>query len=163
VEHSSSGNLVVGFFLVAAAAQLGGAVWLATVGRSAASPVPLAVAVAGTAALLLLYVVAHSSTLLTDLGLVPVGHDTGGGHGGGHDSGAAGHATVSDGPVPMGGELIGAPEPATSLGTATVAAQVLGLIGLMALLPRRWRTRAGDALAAAGLAVWLLWFAGVLS
>lgn len=161
LEHAPLGGLVVAFFLAAAVAQLAAAAWLTATRRSSRSPRLVAVAVAGTAALLLLYLVAHTSTLLTDLGLVPTGHDGGGAAGaGGH---GADHSAAPAGPVAMGGEAPAGPEPATPLGTATVAAEVLGLAGLVALLPGRWRAGAVNALASGGAAVWLLWFTGVLS
>jgi hypothetical protein len=161
VQHGPSGDLVVGFFLLTAGAQLGLAAWLAATWATTRSPRLLAVAAAGTAALVLLYPVAHTSTLLTDLGLVPVGHDSGG-HSAGHDGGA-GHAATPAGPVAMGGEVPGSPEPTTPLGAITVATEVVALAGLLALLPVRWRARAVDVLAVAGAAAWALWFTGVLS
>jgi hypothetical protein len=160
VQHASSGDLVVSFFLLVAGAQIGGATLLAT--RERFAPALLVAAVVGTAGLLLLYLLAHSSTLLNDLGVVTAGHDTGA-HGALHGAGVAGHTEVAAGPVAMAGEAAASPEPVTTLGTATVAAEVLGMAGVLALLPARWRSRTLDVLALCGAGVWLLWFTGVLS
>jgi hypothetical protein len=47
-------------------------------------------------------------------------------------------------------------------GAATLAVGTVTTPDLVALLPRRERTRAVDALSALGALTWLLWFTGVL-
>ena len=177
-DHIGAGDLAVGFFLVAAAAQLGTAALLgiAAVTGLRPNPVVLAATLAGTVALLGLYLVAHTTGVL-DAFAVP--HAAGAEHAAGHGGGtthlpqvdpvtgvdlSAGMSQVTDGPVDMGGTVASdATEhsPGTT-GTATVAAELLTVPAVTALLPAGWRRRATDALFAAGALAWALWITGVL-
>ena len=166
VGHLPAGDLVVGFFLVSAFAQLGLGTWLVLgpwTGRDLGTR-PLAVALAGTVLLVCLYLVVHTTGLLGGI----TGSDAGGaaGHVAGHGAGAdaAGAVTGTGGPVALDGQATvePAPEPPGLLGTATVALELLSVLGLTALLPRSWRRRTLDALLALGALAWLAWLTGVL-
>ncbi|WP_409332886.1 hypothetical protein [Trujillonella humicola] len=173
-DHVGAGDLAVGFFLLAAAAQLGVAVLFAIAAVTGVRPAPalLAATLAGTVALLGLYVVAHTTGLL-DAFAVP--HGTGhAGHGGpsvvpqidpvtGTDL-SAGMARTPDGPVDLGGAVPAATSEHSpgATGTAAVTAEVLTVLALTALLPATWRRVAVDGLFCLGVLAWALWFTGVL-
>jgi hypothetical protein len=149
--HQSSAALHVGFFVLVGFAQLGLASAIAVgLARVAAGlrraerslRALLMVAVAGTVGLLALYLVVHSTDLLTGL-LGSHEHGAGGGHGG----------SVS---TPEGLPT----EPPETLGTVGVMVELIALTAYTALLPRRWRTRVTDALLVLGALAWLLWFTG---
>jgi hypothetical protein len=157
--HLAAGDLVVGFFLLTALAQLGLGAWLVRSSWPGGRPGawPLVAALAGTVLLVGLYLVAHTTDLLAGLTAHGAGH--------GHDP-AAGHAAGASiaigGPVALGEQPSAGGEPPGLLGTTTVALELLAVLGLAALLPPAWRTRALDALLALGALAWVLWLTGVL-
>jgi hypothetical protein len=160
-------------FLLTALAQVGLAAWLvltAWVGVRASRQL-VAFGLLGTVGLLALYVVAHTTGLLDAFAV----HDTASGHAhevAGRDmlrfdpiSGVdftQGMATRSDGPIAMDGAPVAAGHGPDSVGTATVAAELLAMTALAALLPASWRGRATNALLALGGLAWVLWLTGVL-
>ena len=159
VDHLGAGDLVVGFFLVTALAQVGAAAWLAAdPTRDLRLPVAL---LAGTLGLLVLYVVGHATDLLDPF----LGHDHAAqgqgvqGEGAGTDHAA--HTTAT-GPVALGLEPVEVPA-APVLGTLTAAAECLALAALAALLPVTARRRVLDGVLAVGALAWLLWLTGVLA
>jgi hypothetical protein len=159
VEHRSAGDLVAGFFVVSAAAQLGLGAWLAfgTVhGRSPGNGV-LAAALSGTVLLVCLYLVVHTTDLLAGV----TGHEAGGaaGHATGHGAGAAVEVA---GPVALGARAPAEAEPPDLLGTGTVAVELLSVLGLAALLPRSWRVRMLDGVLVLGAVAWTAWLTGLL-
>jgi hypothetical protein len=166
--HLASGDLVVGFFLLTALAQLGLGVGLFAGSRSGRGPGArsLAAAVAGTTLLVGLYLVVHTTDLLAG---VP-GHGAGSAAGHVHDGstaavGATHHAGASiatDGPVAMGEQPTAGGEAPDLLGTATVALELLAIAAMTALLPRAWRSPAVNGLLALGALAWVLWLTGVL-
>jgi hypothetical protein len=150
IDHLGAGELVVAFFLVTALGQLAaaGALAVATAtGRRPASG-PLAGLLAITVALLVLYLLAHTTDLLA--GFSPA------------DAVGPEH----EHPEPTGPVALGAAptrgEPPGVLGTATVTLELLSVLAFTALLPPRVRRSAGNVLAVVGGAVWLLWLTGVL-
>lgn len=152
--HVGAGDLVVGFFLLTALAQVGAAAWLATGTAAARDARFLLAVVAGTAGLLLLYVVGHTTDLLDPF----LGHD--------HSTvgtAAADHTahSTATGPVALDLEPVET-TPAPVLGTVTAAAEVLALAAAAALLPAGLRRRVLDGLLAVGALVWVLWLTGVL-
>jgi hypothetical protein len=162
VEHHAAGDLVLGFFLLSAYAQLGLGTWLVLgpwlgkgPGRGA-----LAVALAGTVLLVCLYLVVHATGLLAGI----TGSGAGAGPGAGHaaDGHAPGAAVGSTGPVALDARAPAAPEPPDPLGTATVALELLSVLGLTALLPRSWRGWALDTLLVLGAGTWVAWLTGLL-
>jgi hypothetical protein len=155
VDHLGAGDLVVGFFLATALAQLGAAAWLALGAGPARDPLFLGAVLVGTAGLLLLYVVGHATDLLDPL----TGHDHAA-----HGAAATDHAahTTVTGPVALGLEPVSTPE-APVLGTLTAGAECLVLVAVSALLPAVARRRVLDGLLALGALVWLLWLTGVLA
>ncbi len=164
VDHLGAGDLVVGFFLATALAQVGAAAWLAAdPTRDLRLPVALLV---GTLGLLVLYVVGHATDLLDPF----LGHDHAAqgpgvqgqgvqGQGAGTDHAA--HTTAT-GPVALGLEPVEVPA-APVLGTLTAAAECLALAALAALLPVTARRRVLDGVLAVGALAWLLWLTGVLA
>jgi hypothetical protein len=173
VGHREAGQLVVGLFLVAALAQCGGAWLLAVSALQARRPGAwsLAAALTGTLALVVLYVLAHTTDLLAGLAgsAAGAGHHAGaeaGGHGGTADPAAAaepqGHSVATDGLVALSAEPEPVAHPPGPLGTATVAFELLCAVGLTALLPRTWRGWALDAQLVLGALGWVLWLTGVL-
>ncbi len=159
VDHLGAGDLVVGFFLVTALAQVGAAAWLAAdPTRDLRLPVALLV---GTLGLLVLYVVGHATDLLDPF----LGHDHAaqgpGVQGQGAGTGHAAHTTAT-GPVALGLEPVEVPA-APVLGSLTAAAECLALAALAALLPATARRRVLDGVLAVGALVWLLWLTGVLA
>jgi hypothetical protein len=164
VEHREVGQLVIALFLVAAMVQCGGA-WLLAVSalqwRRPGSWTLLA-GLAGTLALVALYLLAHTTDLLAGL----TGHGTGaeaGGHGDhAAGAGAQGHSVATEGAVALGAEPEHVADPPGLLGTATVALELVCALGLTALLPRTWRGWALNGQLAAGAVVWALWLTGVL-
>jgi hypothetical protein len=162
VEHLSAGDLVVGFFLLTALAQLGIGLWLLVGPWLGSGPgaAPLLAALAGTVLLLCLYLVAHSTDLLAGITGHEAGHETGHGGPAGHHAGAA---VEAEGPVALGDEASADAEGPGLLGTATVAFELLSVVTLAALLPHRWRGRALDTVLALGGLAWLLWLTGALA
>jgi len=171
VQHVPAGEPVVGFFLLVAAAQLGLAGWLTVAARTGLEPGRwlLVLALGGTLALLGLFLVAETTTLL-DAYAVPA-------HGGAAHAHGDGTVLVdpvtgldfslgmpNDGgePVAMAGDPVASAHSAGLLGAATVAAELLAVGTLSALLPGTWRRRAFDALLGLGGLAWLLWSTGVL-
>ena len=156
-DHLGAGDLVVAFFGLTGFAQLSAAVVLLMplVGPTAARTRHLLAltGLLGTAALIALYVVVHSTDLLSGLlehsGAGTQEHAAG-------EAGHDGHASVST-PAPEG------PEPTDALGTATVAVEVLALCGFVALLPARWSRLASNGLLVVGVLAWALWLSGALS
>jgi hypothetical protein len=166
VGHREAGQLVVGLFLLAAVAQCVGGWLLAVSALRGRRPGPLALssALVGTVALVVLFVLAHTTDLLA--GLTGHGGGVAGGadeHGAGHAGGEPqGHSVATDGPVALSAEpehVAGAPG---LLGTATVAVELVCALGLTALLPRTWRGWALDAQLALGALGWVLWLTGIL-
>lgn len=166
VTHRSSGDLHVAFFLVTALGQLGFAGLLAItfwssagLGRHAERRSPsglLLAAVAGTVALLALYVVVHSTDWLSGL----LGQSGQSGHTE-HAEHVTGHAIESDGPVALDGTAAGTPtEQPDALGTANVIVEMIAVAAYTALLPRSWRGRTTNVLLVAGALAWVLWFTG---
>ena len=170
VGHREAGQLAVGLFLLTALAQCGGAWLLAVSALQARRPGAwsLAAALAGTLALVVLYVLAHTTDLLAGLTGSPAGagHHAGaesGGHGGTADPAAPqGHSVAADGPVALSDEPEPVAHPPGPLGTATVALELLCAVGLTALLPRTWRGWALDVQLSLGALGWVLWLTGVL-
>jgi hypothetical protein len=166
VEHREVGQLVIALFLVAALAQCGGAWLLAVQALQWRRPGrwTLVAGLAGTLALVALYVLAHTTDLLAGL----TGHGTGveaGGHGGTGDHAAAapqGHSVATEGAVALSAEPAHVADPPGMLGTATVALELVCALGLTALLPRTWRGWALNGQLALGALVWALWLTGVL-
>ncbi|HEX2075399.1 MAG TPA: hypothetical protein VHF92_16565 [Geodermatophilus sp.] len=173
-DHLEVGELAVGFFLLTALAQVGFAVWLVVSSWAGNRPGRelVTVALIGTVGLIALYVVAHTTDLLSAFA------STDGG-GGGHEHDVAGRETTqfdpvtgldfsqgmptqSEGPVAMGGDAAAAGHAPSLLGTVTVATEVLTVVALTALLPGSWRRRAANALLALGALAWVLWFTGLL-
>ncbi|PRY51058.1 hypothetical protein LY71_102121 [Geodermatophilus tzadiensis] len=148
VQHLGAGDLVVGFFLATALAQVGAAAWLAL---GPATDRFLGTVVLGTVGLVVLYLGGHTTDLLDPF----LGHD--------HAAVAGGHTghTATTGPVALDAEPTEVPEPPV-LGTVTVAVELLGTLAAAALLPARARRLVLDGLLALGALVWLLWLAGVL-
>jgi hypothetical protein len=175
VDHLEAGELAVGFFLLTAAAQLGLAGWLLVSSLTRLRPDLRLVTLAllGTAALIGLYLVAHTTGLLDAFAV----HDASGHAGGTH--GATGHAPGIDpvtgvdystgianrpgGPVAMSGEAAPAEHAPGVLGPVTVAAEALLIAALTALLPAAWRRRTVNGLLGLGGLAWVLWFTGVLA
>jgi hypothetical protein len=145
-----SGNLAIGFYLLVALGQFAGAtgLFLASRGVLRGTTALLFGGLVATAALIALYLLVHRTGLLADLA----------GTSGTNTSAHAGHAlggTAAADPV--------APQNAFDrLGAITLAVETMTTLALVALLPRRWRTRAVDALCALGALTWLLWLTGVL-
>jgi hypothetical protein len=176
VDHLEAGELAVGFFLLTALAQLGLAAWLLLNSATGLRPDRRLVSLAllATVGLVVLYVVAHTTSLLDAFAVT----DGAGGHSGGahaesnHDpvidpvtgvDYSTGIATRAGGPVAMSGELAPVRHAPGSLGSATVAAEVLLVAALAALQPATWRARTLNALLALGGLAWALWFTGVLA
>ncbi len=159
-DHVGTHDVVVGFFLLVAFAQLGLGVWLAMSIVAGLRPDVrlLALALLSTVALVGLYVVAHTTDLLAAFQV----HDGGGGthHGGG--TAPQGTSTQTVGPVALGLEPVATREPAGPLGAATVATEMVTVLALTALLPARWRGWVTNALLLVGAATWVLWLTGVL-
>ena len=155
-QHVEHGELVVSFFLLAAAAQVGVGLVLgvhAVTGMRPGSRLVLA-GLGATVGMIGLFIVAHGTGFLLDY----VGQPSGtGGHTSTHIGPfAAGIATKND-------TLAGVQVRPGLLGMATVAAELAGVVGLTALLPRTWRGRVlNGMLTLCGIA-WVLWFAGVLA
>jgi hypothetical protein len=174
-DHVGMGQLVVGFFLLTALAQLGTAAWIvvSTWAGTRANPALVTLVLAGTVALIGLYVVAHTTGLLAAFGITEAAgaHSHAGTHGAetmtrfdpvtGVDF-TQGLSVDSGGAVAMDGNVSSAGHAPGLLGTTTLAAELLAVAGLTALLPRTWRGRAVNALFALGGLAWLLWFTGVL-
>ena len=156
LDHVGAREIVVGFFLVTALGQLasaGGLAIAAVTGERPAAPL-VAGLQAATVGLVVLYLVAHTTGLLSEFTatgepLAPVDP-----HGADHDP--------ATGPVALSGAPTASGEPAGPLGTATVVAELLAVVALTALLPRRARRLSGDLLLVLGVAAWVLWLAGVL-
>jgi hypothetical protein len=141
-DHVGSHDLVVGFFLVVAFAQLGLGVWIAMSTVTGLRPDVrlLALALLGTVALVGLYVVAHTTDLLAAFQV----HDAGAHHGAGTEG--TPHSIETTGPVALGLEPVPTREPAGLLGAATVATEMVTVLALTALLPARWRGGVANAL-----------------
>jgi hypothetical protein len=156
VEHLSTGDLVVGFFLLTALAQLGAGLWLLLGSWLGIRPGtgPLTAALAGTVLLVCLYLVAHTTDLLAGLTAHGAGHGATGHH--------AGASVEAEGPVALGDQASTVAEPPGLLGTATVALELLSVLAVTALLPRAWRARTLDSLLVLGAVVWVAWLTGVL-
>jgi hypothetical protein len=150
-----SGNLAIGFFLLVALGQFAGAtgLFLASRGVLRGTTALLFGGLVATAALIGLYLLVHRTGLLADL--------AGTGGAAADQSAHAGHAVDGSGAVSLG-----APVPQQNafdaLGAVTLAVETVTTLALVALLPRRWRTRAVDSLCALGALTWLLWLTGVL-
>lgn len=176
-EHRGAGGLAVGFFLLAALAQLGVAAWLGIHAVTGLRPDRRIVttALAGTVALLALYVVAYTTGLLDGFAISDPGNGAhaGAGHGGAtHSSGvdpatgvdlSTGVAIRPEGPIAMAGQLAPARHAPGALGSWTVAAEVLTVGVLAALQPASWRRTTVNVLMALGGLAWVLWFTGVLA
>jgi hypothetical protein len=176
VDHLAAGELTVGFFLLTALAQLALASWLLLSSWTGSAPDRRLVtaALAGTAALMGLYVVAYTTGLLDGF-LVGDGSDAGGSsaaHGGAtHEPGidpisgvdlSDGVADRGAGAVAMAGDIEPAPAVPGALGTWTIAAEALTVAALAALQPATWRRRTTNGLLVLGALAWGLWLTGVL-
>jgi hypothetical protein len=175
-EHLSSGELAVGFFAFTALSQLGLAAWLLMHRWTGFRPDHrfVGTAVLGTVALMALYVVAHTTSLLDAFAVA--GDSGSGGHSADHGfrthvpgidpvTGvdlSAGVAIDTPGPVAMAGEPVPVRHAPGALGPWTVAAEAVVLAALTALLPASWRRRATNAAVVLGGLAWALWFTGVL-
>jgi hypothetical protein len=157
--HSSSGDLVVGFFGLTGSVQLAtaGVLIVVLVGaqrlqepRWAIATALVLLAAAMTVCLLCLYVVVHGTDLLT----ATLERATAGAAGA-VEHGA--HAGTSSNTAATGGRL-----PVDALGTTTVAVELLALSGLVALLPATIRRRATDVLLLIGVLGWALWLTRAL-
>jgi hypothetical protein len=154
-EHLVANDLVVGFSLASAYAQLGLGLWLLVgpwLGR-APGTAPLVVALAGSVLLVCLYLVLHMTDLLAGITAAEAA--------GGHDH-SAGVAVDVGGPVALGARAPARREPTDLLGTVLVSAELVSVVGLTALLPRSWRGRTLDALLGLGALAWLGWLTGAL-
>jgi len=131
-------------------------------------------ALGGTVALIVLYVIAYTTSLLDAFA---VAHDSGAhsesAHAASnHDPGidpvtgvdySTGIANRSGGAVAMEGEVAPVRHAPGTLGQATVTAELVLIAALAALQPATWRRRTVNGLVGlAGLA-WALWFTGVLA
>ncbi|MGK5110948.1 MULTISPECIES: hypothetical protein [unclassified Geodermatophilus] len=173
VDHLGAGELAVGFFLLTALVQVGFAGWLLLTSMTRSTPDRRLVALAllGTVGLLALYLVAHATNLLDAFAVAD------------HATGAHAHSdnmermlrydpvtgvdyfagmSQADGPVAMAGDPVATRHGPEAVGTATVAVELLTVLGLTALLPSSWRRTAVNGLFALGGLAWILWFAGVL-
>jgi hypothetical protein len=155
-QHAQHGGAAVGFFLLVAAAQLGGGLGLAVFALTGTRPGSRLVlaGLAATVGMVGLFIVAHGTDLLLSYVSQQAGHDV--------------HSTTHTGPFAAGlatrnDTLVGVREAPGLLGMGTVAAELAGVVALTALLPRTWRNRVLDALLALCGLAWLLWFAGVLA
>src|SRR3954453_1114055 len=160
VEHLGTPALAVAFFLVVALLQLGLGAWVAVSTWAGVGPDVrlLTLALAGTVALVGLYLVAHTTDLLAAF---HVDHAWGSGPPG--TAGAPqGHSTETSGPVALGTEPVAARGPVGLLGTAAVTLEMASVLAFVALLPGRWRNRADNALLVLGGAAWVLWLTGAL-
>ena len=154
-QHVEHGELVVGFFLLAAAAQVGGGLVLgvhAVTGMRPGRWLVLA-GLGATVGMIGLFIVAHGTDLLLDYVS--------------HQPGTEGHTAAHTGPFATGiatrnDTLAPVREAPGALGMATVAAELAGVAALTALLPRSWRGWALDGMLALCGIAWVLWFAGVL-
>lgn len=155
VDHVGASEVVVGFFLVAGFGQLAAAGGIGVAAVTGARPDLrlLTALLTATVVLIGLYLVTHTTDLLAGLtatdGL------------GLQDPHGADHAAAT-GPVALGADPPRAGEPAGPLGTATVAVELLSIVGITALLPPRGRRLSGNVLLALGAGAWVLWLAGVL-
>jgi hypothetical protein len=160
VEYVGAHDLVVGFFLMVAFAQLGLGAWIVVSTWAGVQPDVRLVALAllGTVGLVGLYLVAHTTDLLAGFQV----HEAAGAHHGGTAGVPQGHSTETAGPVALNLEPVTSREPAGPLGTATVAVEMVTVLALTALLPGRWKSGAANALFLLGGVTWVLWLAGVL-
>ncbi|HEY4625796.1 MAG TPA: hypothetical protein VIH01_07230 [Blastococcus sp.] len=159
VEHLGT-PLAVAFFLVVALLQLGLGAWVAVSTWAEVGPDVrlLTLALAGTVALVGLYLVAHTTDLLAAF---HVDHASGAGHHG--TTGAPqGHSTETSGPVALGTEPVAARESVGLLGIAAVTLEMASVLAFVALLPGRWRNHAANALLVLGGVAWVLWLIGAL-
>ncbi|MGY1773976.1 hypothetical protein [Blastococcus sp. SYSU D00813] len=173
-EHVAAGGVAIMFFLLTALAQLGLAGWLVVNRVTGLRPDRrlVTLALAGTVALMGLYVLAHSTGLLDAFA---VAHGDGGAHGmhetTGHDPGidpvtgvdySTGVAVQTSEVMPMSGSAEPVRHEPGPLGSWTVAAEVLTVAALVALQPAAWRRRTTNVLLGLGALAWALWFTGVL-
>ena len=165
-QSVAAGNLVVGFFLVTAFAQIGVALTLgAGYWRSRVTEAPgpstawVAGVIAGTVALVALYVVVHSSDLLVGLTGNPA---PSGAAGHVHSAAGAGHPVEITGPISPSGSPRTAGQPVSLLGTITVAIELVAIAAFAALLPATWRRRTTNGLLLLSGLAWALWLTGVL-
>ena len=139
-------------FLLTALVQLGAAAWLVLGPRGSGWDTrAVGLLLTGTVLVVLAFVAAHTTTWLGDL-------HTAGGHG----AHATGHAAEADGAVALGLAALPEVQAPDLLGTATVAVELIAVVGLAALLPARTRSRATSLLLVAGLLVWVAWLTGLL-
>jgi hypothetical protein len=158
--HTSSGDLVVGFFGLTGLVQLAtaAAVFVVLVGaqrrqepRGAIATALVLLAAAMTVGLLCLYVVVHGTDLLTGtLERSAAGAAGAVEHAGGHEGTSSSTAAT------------GGRHPVDALGTTTVVVELLALAGSLALLPAWIRRRATDVLLLIGALGWALWLTGAL-
>ncbi|HEY4605345.1 MAG TPA: hypothetical protein VIH08_13520, partial [Blastococcus sp.] len=143
VEHLGT-PLAVAFFLVVALLQLGLGAWVAVSTWAEVGPDVrlLTLALAGTVALVGLYLVAHTTDLLAAF---HVDRASGAGH---HGTTRApqGHSTETSGPVALGTEPVAGRESVGLLGIAAVTLEMASVLAFVALLPGRWRDHAANAL-----------------
>jgi hypothetical protein len=177
VDHLGVGELTIGFFLLTALAQLGIAAWLLLSAWTSTRPDRRLVTLAlfATVALMGLYVVAYTTSLLDGFVVSDgsrAGADSIGGHGEGvHDPGIdpVSGVDLSEGvssrtpgaAAAMAGEIDRLQTPGV-LGPWTIAAETVLVAGLAALQPAAWRRRTTNALIVLGTLAWALWFVGVL-
>jgi hypothetical protein len=172
VQHVPADEAAVGFFLLVAAAQLGLAGWLALAAWTGLMPHRrlLVLGVGGTVALLGLFLVSETTTLL-DAFAVPAHGGTGHAHAGGSTvlvdpatglDFSLGMPDDAGGPVAIAGDPVASGHSSEALGIATAAAELLAVAALTGLLPSSWRARTVNALLGLGGLTWLLWFLGVL-
>ena len=114
--------------------------------------------IAGTVALVALYVVVHSSDLLVGLTGNPA------------PSGAAGTSIRPPSRPPGRDHRADSPsgsprtagQPVSLLGTITVAIELVAIAAFAALLPATWRRRTTNGLLLLSGLAWALWLTGVL-
>lgn len=151
-QHVTGSPGLAAAFVLTALAQLGAGAWLALGSRGSGWDTRLVgVVLAGTAALVLVFVVAHTTSWL------PVLHGAGAEH-----AGHLGHAVETDGAVSLGLRSPSETHPADALGTGTVAVELLTVLGSTALLAGRARRLTVDLLLATGLVLWSAWLTGLL-
>jgi hypothetical protein len=174
-EHLEAGDLAVGFFLLAALAQIGTASWLILHALTGQRPDHrfVTLALGATVALVGLYVVAHTTSLLDAFAVHGGSDHSGGAHAGSNHTPGIDPVTGVDysqgvairpaGPVAMAGEVAPARHAPGMLGPVTVGAELLLIAAMTALQPATWRGRTVNGLLALGVLTWGLWLTGVLA
>jgi hypothetical protein len=154
-QHAAQREAVVGFFLLAAGAQMAGGLWLVVqaVLRSRPDPRLFLAGLVATTALVMLFVVVHTTDLVLFDVPTPAGH-------GGHESLSTG--PFAGGAATRNDTLDPVREAAGLLGMLTVALELVTITALTVLQPRRRRGQVLNALLALGALGWLAWLTGII-